>query len=377
MSGRNVKISVFNPQREFQEIKEEVNRAISNVFRSGLFILGEELNLFEREFATFCQAKHAVGVASGTDALHLALWAANIGPGDEVITVAHTFIANALAISFVGAKPVFVDIDPATYNIDPQKIEEKITKKTKAILPIHLYGNPADLASIMKIAKKHNLLVIEDACQTHGSQYQGKRIGSIGDLTCFSFYPTKNLGAYGDGGAVTTKENNLAKRLRLLRNYGSTEKYHHLIKGTNSRLDEMQAAILRVKLHYLNEWNRRRRENAAYYVKLFKNLEGIVLPKETTDGYHVYHQYVIRVKNRDRLQEYLGSQGIISLIHYPIPIHLQPAYRELGYKIGDLPNTETVAREVLSIPMFPLLEKSEMEYVVSCIKDFLKNNASR
>lgn len=374
MNGAKLEVKQVDLNREYNFLKKEIDGAIGKVLKSGWFILGEEVSGFEEDFAQFCQIKHAVGVASGTDALHLALLAAGIGPGDEVITVSHTFIATALAISFVGAKPVFVDINPETYNIDCAKIEAKITPKTKAILPVHLYGNPAEMDSVLKIARKHKLLVVEDACQAHGAEYKGQKIGTFGDLACFSFYPVKNLGAYGDGGAVVTADPELAHKLRLLRNYGEIKKYDHAVKGVNSRLDELQAAILRVKLAYLEKWNKLRQKNASYYTRLFAGLRGIILPRATNGGKHVYHQYVIRVKNRDRLQNYLKSCQITTLIHYPIPVHLQKACRELGYKTGDLPQTELVASEVLSLPMFPLLETQEIKYVVGCIKNFLGRN---
>jgi dTDP-4-amino-4,6-dideoxygalactose transaminase len=323
-------------------------------------------------------------VDSGTDALYLALKAVGIGEGDEVITVAHTFISTALAISFTGAKPIFVDIDPHTYTMDPDALEGFLRyrrarggrQKVKAILPVHLYGHPADMDAIMDIANRYNLFVIEDACQAHGAEYQGGKVGSFGVLGCFSFYPTKNLGGYGDGGMVVTKSKKLYETLRLLRCYGEKKKYHHFIKGGNNRLDEIQAAFLRIKLKYLDRWNEERREKAQIYKKMLEGSE-VVCPVEKELCQHVYHLFVIRTKKRNALQTFLKERGIETLIHYPIPIHLQQAYKELGYQKGKLPLTEQSAREVLSLPFSPHITRSEIEEVTNMIQCFNEESQDR
>jgi dTDP-4-amino-4,6-dideoxygalactose transaminase len=353
-------------EREYREISGEIREAIERVLKSGWFILREEVRRFEEEFSTYIGTKYGIGVNSGSDALYLALQALGIGKGDEVITVSHTFVSTADAIVRNGAKPVFVDIDADTYCIDVTKIEERITNKTRAILPIHLYGHPADMEPITDIAKKYNLIVIEDACQAHGAEYKGKKVGSIGDVGCFSFYPVKNLGAYGDGGMVVTNDDALTTRLKMLRNCGQSQKYHHDFVGINSRLDEIQAAILRVKLHHLDEWNERRREVAGLYDELLKD-SGVATPVEKEYAKHVYHLYVIRHKNRETLQKRLLERGIQTIIHYPIPVHLQRAYESLGYGKGDFPVTEECANEVLSLPIFPELKNEEVEYVAQSL----------
>lgn len=354
---------------QYDSIKEEIDEAIQSVLNSTSFIMGEELMKFEEEFAQFCEVKHAIGVANGSDALILALIACGIGEKDEVITVPHTFIATTEAITHVGGKIVFVDIDPKTYNIDVSKIEEKVTKRTKAIIPVHLYGQPADMEPIMELAKKYNLKIIEDAAQAHGAEYKREKVGSIGDVGCFSFYPGKNLGAYGDAGMVTTDNEEIAKKLKLLRNHGRiTKKYEHDIEGYSSRLDNLQAAILRVKLRYLNKWNENRRKNAKKYNELLNNVGGIITPYETEYAKHVYHLYVIRTeKGRDELREELKSKGIATGIHYPIPLHLQPAYNYLGYKKGDFPVTEKASQEILSLPMFVELTVEHIKEIVEVI----------
>jgi dTDP-4-amino-4,6-dideoxygalactose transaminase len=362
-------IQFVDVQKQYQTYKKELDEAIHSVLNKSNYILGEEVHQFEKEFAAYCQTKHCIAVASGTDALFLALKALDIGPGDEVITVANTFIASVITISMSGATPVLVDMDPQTYNIDVTTIEKKITKKTKAIMPVHLYGQPADMDALKKIAKKHKLYIIEDACQAHGARYKGKRVGGIADIAAFSFYPGKNLGAYGDGGALTTNDNKLAEKLYLLRNYGQKVKYHHLIKGYNSRLDTIQAAVLRTKLKHLDTWNKKRREHAEQYDSLLSEL-GMVTPHVLPQTEHVYHLYVIQVQKRDKLIEYLGKHGISALIHYPVPVHLQKAYKELGYKEGDFPITEAFTKNIVSLPMFAELEKKEIEYICEKIKDF-------
>lgn len=360
---------------QYDSIKDEIDEAIQNVINNTSFIMGEELKKFEEEFAQFCDVKYAIGVANGSDALILALRACGIGEGDEVITIPHTFIATAEAISNVVGKVIFVDIDPKTYTIDVSKIEEKINKRTKAIIPVHLYGQSANMDPIMRLAKKYDLKVIEDAAQAHGAEYKGKKVGSIGDVGCFSFYPGKNLGAYGDAGMITTNNEEISKKLRLLRNHGRvTKKYEHEIEGYSSRLDNLQAAILRVKLKYLNKWNAMRRKNAEKYNELLGNIGEITTPYEADYAKHVYHLYVIRVKNgRDKLREELKSKGVATGIHYPIPLHLQPAYSYLGYKRGGFPVTEKASQEILSLPMFAELNGGQIEEIVKIIKNF-KNN---
>ena len=362
-----MEIPFVDLKRQYDLIKEEINIKINEVLQNTHFILGENVEIFEKEFANYCGVKYCVGVASGSDALTLCLKALGIGEGDEVITVPNTFIATVDAISRNGAKPVFVDIDTETYNMDVTKIEEEITDKTKAIIPVHLYGQPADMDAIIKIAKKYDLKIIEDACQAHGAEYKGKRVGSLGDAGCFSFYPAKNLGAYGDGGMVVTNNEELAEKIRMLRNYGQSKKYYHDFMGYNSRLDEIQAAVLRVKLRYLDEWNDKRREHAKLYDELLENASGIETPTEKDYVKHVYHLYVMRCKNRDDLQHYLSSKGISTGIHYPIPVHLQMAYKHLEYKQGDFPITEKYSKEILSLPMFPELTDEEIEAVVGLI----------
>ncbi len=361
-----MKIDIFSLKEQYKNLKDDITQAIKKVMGSGQFILGEETSLFEKDFAEYCSVKYGVGVNSGTDALFLACLACGIGKDDEVITTSNTYIATALAISMTGARPVFVDIDEKTYNIDLSKIERSITKKTKAVLPVHLYGHPADMGPILKLAKRYRLKVIEDCAQAHGALYNGRKVGSFGDAGCFSFYPTKNLGAFGDGGMVVTNSKEIYKRLLLLRDYGRKGRYENIIKGYNSRLDTIQAAILRVKLKYLDEWNDRRRTNAELYTKLFKEAKlKVILPFEADYARHIFHLYVIRVKNRDKVMERLSERGIRTLIHYPIPIHLQEAFKELGYKRGDFTITEKVCEEVLSLPMYPELTEKHIRYVVA------------
>jgi len=356
---------------QYNSIKEEIAEAIQSVLNHSSFIIGEELKKFEEEFSRFCDVKHAIGVANGSDALFLSLRACGIGKGDEVITIPHTFIATTEAISNVGGKVIFVDIDSKTYTIDVYKIEEKITERTKAIIPVHLYGQPADMDPILKIAKKYNLKVIEDAAQAHGAEYKGRKAGSIGDVACFSFYPAKNLGAYGDAGMVLTNDDEISEKVKLLRNHGRiTKKYEHEIEGYSSRLDNLQAAILRVKLRYLNGWNDKRRKNVEVYNKLLSEIDEIILPFEADYAKHVYHLYVIRTKERDGLREVLNSNGIATGIHYPIPLHLQPAYQYLGYKEGDFPIAEKTSQEILSLPMFAELTDEQIKEIVREIKNY-------
>lgn len=364
-------VSFVDLKAQYQTIAEEVTQGIGRVLENTAFILGEDVKLFEHEFADYCGARFGVGMDNGTSALELALRAYGIGEGDEVITVANTFIATASAIAFTGARPILVDIDPHTYNIDVGAIEQAITGRTKALIPVHLYGQPADMDPIMELARARDLIVIEDACQAHGALYKGRRVGSIGDVACFSFYPAKNLGACGDGGMLVTNHEDIANKVRMLRNYGQKEKYHHLFIAYNRRLDTLQAAILRVKLKRLDEWNEARRENAQLYNELLPSAE-VIRPVEASYAKHVYHLYVVRVQDRDELQEYLKSRGVSTGIHYPIPIHLQEAYRYLGYQQGDFPITEEYAKEILSLPMYPELAAEQIRYVVEAINGFVK-----
>ncbi len=347
----------------------EITRAISAVISRGDFILGEEVEQFEDAFAEACQVEHAVGVDSGTSALELALRAFGIGPGDQVVTAANTFIATALAISYTGATPVLVDVDPHTFNMDPALLEDAITERTKAVIPVHLYGQAADMDPIIEIARRHHLVVIEDACQAHGATYKGKRVGSIGDAAAFSFYPAKNLGAYGDGGAVVTNDERIAKSLRRLRNYGQSDKYIHDLRGYNRRLDTLQAAVLHAKLKCLDGWNAARREHARRYQELLASAD-VVTPAPANYGEPVWHLYVIRAQDRDGLRKRLMEQGIRAGIHYPVPIHLQQAYADLGYGPGAFPITEQASREVLSLPMYAELSAEQIEYVAGAIRQF-------
>lgn len=365
-----MKINFVDLKKQYQAIKPEIDQAIQAVIDETAFILGKEVEGFEKEFARFCQAKYAVGVDSGLSALELGMRVLGIGPSDEVITPVNSFIASSSAISFCGAKPVLVDCDPVTYNIDPALIEGAITKKTKAIMPVHLYGQAAEMDVILKIAKKHKLFVIEDACQAHGAKYKGKRVGSFGDVAAFSFYPGKNLGAYGDGGMLVTNRKRVAEKVKMMRNYGQKEKYHHVFLAWNRRLDNLQAAILRVKLKHLDQWNKKRQQHAQLYTKLLAKVKEVVTPVEKKDRYHVYHLYVIQVLKRSRLKEYLTQKGIAVGIHYPIPIHLQVTYKNLGYQRGDFSVAEKSAKRVLSLPMFPELKDREVNYIVGEIKKF-------
>jgi dTDP-4-amino-4,6-dideoxygalactose transaminase len=355
---------------QFEQVEKEVMPMISKSLANASFIGGPEVTGFESEFAAFCESEYCVGVGSGTDALRFGLMAAGIGPGDEVITVPNTFIATTEAISQVGAVPVFVDICSDTYNIDVSKVKEKITERTKAILPVHLYGQPADMDSLIQIAEENNITVIEDACQAHGALYKNRKVGALGTLGCFSFYPGKNLGAFGEGGAVVTKDEKLAKHIKMIRDHGQAKKYFHDIEGYNGRLDAIQAGVLRIKLKRLKGWNETRRKNAAYYSELLASVPSVTIPAEADFAKSVYHLYVILVDRRDELQEFLLKKGISSGLHYPLPLHLQKAYRHLGHTENSFPVTEEVAKRLLSLPMFPELSKTQIEYVVTSIKAF-------
>ncbi len=353
-----------------EEIREDLNRAYDRVLKKSIYIQGEECGLFEKEFADFCGAEHCVGVATGLDAITLILKGMGIGAGDEVILPANTFIATALAVTYAGAVPVLIEPDIHTYNMDTGKIEEKINGKTKAIIAVHLQGRTADMDPVLSIAKKYGIKVIEDAAQAHGAKYKGRRAGSLGDAAAFSFYPGKNLGALGDGGCITTNNGELAEKIRALGNYGSDYKYHHIYQGVNSRLDELQAAFLRVKLPMLDKWNARRREIAERYREKIVHPD-IVLPLESTDEYeHIYHVFAIRCDDRDKLEKYLNERSIGTVKHYPIPIHLQEAYSELGYPKGSLPVSERISETTLSIPIYYGMEDNKVDYVIECINSF-------
>lgn len=368
-------IPLVDIQKQYTVLHKEIDASLGRVLLSGDFILGHEVALFEEAFASYCATRYAVGVASGTDALFLTLKALGIGPGDEVIVPAFTFISTVLAIVYTGAKPVLVDVDPRTYTIDVSHIQTHITSRTKAILPVHLYGLPADMDSVVALAKNHDLLVVEDACQAHGARYKGEPVGGLGDAGCFSFYPSKNLGAYGDGGAVTTNSKRLSGRIRQLRNIGQKVKNRHQVVGYNSRLDSLQAAVLRVKLPYLNGWVQKRREIAKAYDTLLRPAPAII-PREPSGRMSSYHLYVVRVSDRDALGRYLRQHGVETGIHYPVPVHLQSAIRLLGYKKGDFPMSELCARQVLSLPMFPELTKGDVERIARAVVRYTQSSKS-
>lgn len=356
---------------QYLEIKPEILRAIEQVLDRTQFVLGSEVKAFEEEFAAYCGVKHGIGVNSGTSALHLALLAAGIGPGDEVITVPLTFVATVAAIVYTGAKPVLVDIHPDSCTMDPAKIEAAITPRTKAILPVHLYGQPADMDPILAIARRRHLLVIEDMAQAHGAEYKGRRCGSIGDLAGVSFYPGKNLGAYGEGGMALTPQDEFARTVRMLRDWGQEKKYQHVLKGFNARMEGIQGAVLRVKLKYLESWIKLRRAHARQYDQGLADSPEVVLPKTYPERRHVYHIYAVRVKRRDDFIKFLGERGIQTGIHYPFAIHQLPAYADLGNKPGDFPVAEQVAAEVVSLPMYPELTDEMIAEVVAAVKAWI------
>lgn len=357
-------------KRQYLSIKEEVDSAVHRVLMSGNFAHGEEVEAFEEVFSRYIGARYCVAVSSGTAALYLALMACGIGPGDEVITAPNTFIATAEAISTVGGRPVLVDVNPASYTMDPLALETVITRRTKAILPVHLYGQPADMDPILEIAKRYHLLVIEDACQAHGAKYKGRRVGSLGEAGCFSFYPTKNLGACGEGGAVLTDNLEIARKVRMLRDHGSDRKYYHKAVGFNCRMEAIQAAVLKVKLEYLDEWNTRRRQHAQLYSNLLSGT-GLILPLEMPYAYHVFHLYVVQSTCRDELQQALADEGIATGIHYPVPIYLQEAYQHLGDGRGKFPVAERVTEHILSLPLYPEMSDGEVQTVSRQICKFL------
>jgi dTDP-4-amino-4,6-dideoxygalactose transaminase len=351
---------------QYASIKGEVNAAIQHILDTCQFTLGAEVAKFEQEFAAFSGAKIGIGVNTGTSALHLALLAAEIGPGDEVITTPFTFVATVAAIRYCGATPVFVDIDPVSFNMNPAAIEAAVTPRTRAIIPVHLYGQPADMDPIMAVARKHKLVVIEDACQAHAAEYKGRRVGGIGDMACFSFYPGKNLGAYGEGGMVTTNNEAYARTIRMLRDWGAEKKYHHVLKGYNFRLEGIQGAVLRVKLKYLEGWTEARRAAAARYDGLFEGT-AVRAPKALAHNRHVYHIYAIRTSERAAWMEALNAAGVQTGIHYPTPVHLLPAHADLGYRAGQFPLAEKAASEVLSLPMFPELTSAQTSEVAKAV----------
>ncbi len=385
------KIPLVDLKAGFEPIRDEVIKAIESVFSAMNLYIGPNVQAMEEEFTSYCKTKYAIGVGSGTDAIHLALLSAGIRKGDEVIVSPNTFFATIEAIAYTGAVPVFVDIDPVTYTIDTSLIEKKINSRTKAVIPVHMYGQAADMAPIMKLSEKHGLKIIEDACQAHGAEYifqndnkynppsppfnkggmggLSKKCGSIGDAGCFSFYFTKNLGGYGEGGMVTTNNHEIAERAKLFRNHGHKNKYEHSVIGYNNRLDELQAAILRIKLKYLDSYNEKRREIARKYNALLENTP-LSLPKEADNRKHVYHLYVIRTNERDELQEYLDERGISTGIHYKVPIHLQEASKQYNYKQGDIPQVEKACKEILSLPIYPELKDENINYIVDTIKQF-------
>lgn len=353
---------------QYQSIKEEIDAAVLKVLASAQFVLGEEVAAFEEEFAAYCGARFGVAVNSGTSALYLALLAAGVGPGDEVITVPFTFIATAAAVTYTGARPVFVDVEPRALTMDVNRVAAALSPRTKALLPVHLYGQPADLDPLREIAKDRGLILIEDAAQAHGSEYKGKRVGALGDLGCFSFYPGKNLGACGEGGIVVTDNPEYARRIRMLRDWGQEKKYYHELKGGNYRMEGIQGAVLRVKLRHLPAWTEARRAHAAQYNRLLGG-SGVQIPEEMPYSRHVYHVYAIRHKNRDALHQALQTRGIQTALHYPLPLHLQKACADLGYKAGDFPVAEAASREVLSLPMYAELSEADLNEVCAAIRE--------
>jgi len=371
-----IKVPILDLSGQYQEIKNDIRVSLDATMRRSDFILGKEEVIFEKEFAGYCGSRFAVGVNSGTDALFLALLSLGIGPGDEVIVPVFTYIATALAVTYTGARPVFVDIDRDYYNIDTGKIRSAITKKTKAIIPVHLFGQAADMKQISALARKYHLKIVEDAAQAHGAKYKisdgkWKLVGGIGDIGCFSFYPTKNLGGCGDGGMVTTNDKKIYKKLLLLRDYGRCSRYEHVSIGYNSRLDTLQAAILRIKLKHLEKWNSMRRQSAAIYNRELADIEEIIRPRQADYARHVYHVYAIRVRQRDRVIKELAKNGIVALIHYPIPLHLQKVYKDLGYNRGDFPVAEKIAQEIISLPIYPHLKESQIKFIAKTLKGIL------
>jgi dTDP-4-amino-4,6-dideoxygalactose transaminase len=369
------KIPFLDMKSSYQELKDELDASYLRVMESGWYILGGEVDAFEQEFAAYTGVEHCIGVGNGLEALQLILMAWGIGPGDEVIVPANTYIASWLAVSYTGATPIPVEPDPATYNIDPDRIEEAITPRTKAIMPVYLYGQPVEMETIWRTAERHGLKIIEDAAQAHGGWYRDRMAGNLGDAAGFSFYPTKNLGAIGDAGAVVTNDDALADKVRVLRNYGSRKKYYNEVRGHNSRLDPLQAAFLRVKLRHLDEWNRHRQQIATRYLDGLRDFPDLSLPHVPPDVIPVWHVFIVSHPERDRLQEYLEEHGVGTLIHYPVPPHLSEAYQDLGYHAGDFPITEKMANTILSIPMGPHLSMEDADYVIEKIREFCLKGA--
>lgn len=367
---RKTSVPFLDMKAQYVELKEEFDQAYRRVMDSGWYILSDEVRAFEQEFAERLGVKHCVGVGNGLEALQLIFMAYGIGAGDEVIVPANTYIASWLSVSYVGAIPVPVEPDPETHNLDPARIAGAITKRTKAIMPVHLYGQPAEMVEIWKLAEQHGLRIVEDSAQAHGVKYRDKTAGNLGTAAAFSFYPTKNLGAFGDAGAVTTNDDELADKVRVLRNYGSRKKYYNEVKGHNSRLDPLQAAFLRVKLKYLNEWNARRQQLAHYYLEHLNGLPGLGVPKSAPGAEHGWHIFVVTHDRRDALKSYLEEGGVETLIHYPIPPHLSDAYADLGYKAGDFPLTEKLAGSVLSLPIGPHVKREQADFVIERIREF-------
>lgn len=367
MTASRVRIPLLDLKAQYHSIKPEIDAAIARVLESGHFVLGSEVEAFEQAFAAYCGTTECIALNSGTSALHLALLAAGVGPGDEVITVPFTFIASVAAIGYVGARAVLVDIDPSTFTLAPRAIAQAITPRTRAILPVHLYGQTADMAPIVEVARRHRLVVIEDAAQAHGAKYGGTPAGSLGDIGCFSFYPGKNLGAYGEGGAVTTSNAGFAQTIRRLRDWGQDRKYHHVLRGFNFRMEAMQGAILRVKLQHLEEWTEARRMHAMQYDELLAGSR-LDTPKQMGWARHVYHVYTVRTTERDSLQATLQAEGIQTAVHYPVPAHLQPAFADLGYGVNSFPVSEAASREVLSLPMYPELSTDAIAEVCRVVK---------
>lgn len=367
MSNSSIKVPYLDLKAQYQSIKPEIDAAIARVLDTCQFVLGSEVAAFEPEFAAYCGAAECIALNSGTSALHLALLAAGVGPGDEVITVPFTFIASVAAVTYTGARPVLVDIDPRSFTMDPAAIEAAITPRTKAILPVHLYGQTADMDPILELARRHGLVVIEDAAQAHGAKYKGRTTGSMGDIGCFSFYPAKNLGAYGEGGAVTTSNAEYARSIRMLRDWGQDRKYHHVLHGYNYRMEAFQGAILRVKLRHLEQWTEARRAVAGKYNQLLAGC-GVELPAEMPWARHVYHVYTVRADDRDNLQAALLAEGVQTAVHYAVPAHLQPVYSGLGYGKGSLPQAEAAAERVLSLPMYPELSEQALVEVARAVE---------
>jgi dTDP-4-amino-4,6-dideoxygalactose transaminase len=371
-----MKVPMLDLTEQYQELKAQIIPALDDVMSNAHFILGDNVKKLEKDVAEYSNSKHGIGVANGSDALNIALLGCDVKPGDEVIVPSFTFFATAGAVARMGAVPVFVDIDPKTFNIAPNAIEKAITPKTKAIIPVHLYGQMADMDAIKAIADKHNLYIIEDAAQAIGALYKGKKVGELATAACYSFFPTKNLGAYGDAGMIISSDDEIAEKIRVLRVHGSKPKYYHHVLGYNSRLDELQAAILNVKFPHLNDWSEKRIQKAQTYTQLLQEMVGehVVTPYQEEFNHHVYHQYTIRVQKRDELQAFLNEQGVATMVYYPKPLHLQPVFAELGYKEGDLPETEKAALEVISLPMFPELKTEQQQYVVEKIREFYQKN---